>query len=105
MMAASLASGTTRILNGACEPEVVDLADLLIKMGAQIRGAGTPEIVVEGVDELGGAEHSIIPDRIETGTLLAAAAITRGELTIESCVPSHLEAVIELFRAIGMDIE
>jgi len=105
MMAAALASGTTRIFNAAREPEIVDLADLLIKMGAKIRGAGTPEIVIEGVAELGGAEHSIIPDRIETGTLLAAAAITRGELTIDNCVPGHLQAVIDLFRAIGMEIE
>lgn len=105
MMAASLASGTTRIFNAACEPEVVDLGDLLKKMGAKISGAGTPEIVIEGVAELGGAEHSIIPDRIETGTLLAAAAITRGELTIDNCVPGHLGAVIDLFREIGMDIE
>ena len=105
MMAASLATGTTRILNAACEPEVVDLADLLTKMGAKISGAGTSVITIEGVDELGGAEHSIIPDRIETGTLLAAAAITHGELTIDNCLPEHLSAVIDVFRAIGMEIE
>src|SRR5581483_11437886 len=72
MMAATLARGITRIMNAACEPEISDLADLLNKMGAQIEGAGTPLITITGVDQLGGAEHSIIPDRIETGTFLVA---------------------------------
>ncbi len=105
MMAATLASGVTRLRNAACEPEIVDLAGLLIKMGAKIKGAGTTEITIEGQPELGGAEHSIIPDRVETGTLLAAAAITRGELEIRECIPGHLEAVISHFRNIGVEIE
>jgi UDP-N-acetylglucosamine 1-carboxyvinyltransferase len=105
MMAATLASGTTRLRNAACEPEIVDLAGLLIKMGAKIKGAGTTEITIEGQRELGGGEHSIIPDRIETGTLLAAAAITRGELEIRECIPGHLEAVIAQFRNAGVEIE
>ena len=105
MMAATLASGTTRMRNAACEPEIVDLAELLIKMGAQIQGAGTTEIIIEGRPELGGGEHSIIPDRVETGTLLAAAAITRGELEIRDCIPGHLEAVMSQFREIGVEIE
>ncbi len=105
MMAATLASGTTRLRNAACEPEIVDLAELLIKMGARIQGAGTTEIIIEGRPELRGGEHSIIPDRIETGTLLAASAITRGELEIRDCIPGHLEAVISQFRETGVEIE
>ena len=105
MMAATLASGTTRLRNAACEPEILDLAGLLIKMGAKIKGAGTTEIIIEGQPQLGGAEHIIIPDRVETGTLLAAAAITRGELEIRDCIPQHLEAVISQFRNIGVEIE
>ncbi len=105
MMAASLASGTTTIHNSACEPEVEDLADLMNKMGARIRGAGTPVIEVDGVEELGGAEHTIIPDRIETGTFLVAAAITGGELEVRSCEPKHLAAVIDKLREAGVEIE
>lgn len=105
MMAATLAEGVTRISNAACEPEVVDLADLLTKMGAKIEGACTPTITITGVDRLGGAEHTIIPDRIETGTFLVAAAITRGELEITDCEPNHLRAVIEKLRAAGVTIE
>src|SRR6187549_1102419 len=82
MMAASLAEGTTTIHKAAMEPEVEDLADLLNKMGARIRGAGTETIEIEGVETLGGAEHTIIPDRIETGTFIVAAAITNGELEV-----------------------
>ncbi len=105
LMAATLAEGTTRIFNAACEPEITDLAELLIKMGAHIEGAGTPVITIRGVRELGSAEHSIIPDRIETGTLITAAAITRGELQITSCEPAHLYAVIDQLRTIGVEIE
>lgn len=104
MMAAVLADGTTTIRNAACEPEIEDLADLLNKMGAKITGAGTPTMTIEGVEELGEAEHSIIPDRIETGTFLVAAAITNGELTIEKCQPTHLEAVIAKLREAGVEV-
>ena len=105
MMAAVLADGVTRITNAACEPEVVDLANLLTKMGAKIEGAGTPTITVTGVDHLGGADHTIIPDRIETGTFIVATAITGGEIQITNCAPGHLQAVIEKLRDIGVKIE
>ena len=105
MMASVLASGKTVIRNAACEPEIEDLAGLLNKMGAKISGAGTSKIVIEGVDQLGKAEHSIIPDRIETGTFIVAAAITDGELKIENCQPKHLEAVLSKLRFAGVEIE
>ena len=104
MMAASLADGVTTIHNAAREPEIEDLAELLNKMGAKISGAGTSEITVEGVETLGAAEHTIIPDRIETGTFIIAAAMTDGELRIEDCQPKHLVAVIEKLRAVGVEI-
>jgi UDP-N-acetylglucosamine 1-carboxyvinyltransferase len=104
MMAAVLASGTTTLRNAAREPEIEDLAELLNKMGAKITGAGTSVMTIEGIEELGEAEHSIIPDRIETGTFIAAAAITNGELTIENCQPKHLETVIEKLREVGVEI-
>lgn len=105
MMAATLASGLTVLHNAACEPEISDLAELLNKMGARVRGAGTSRIEIDGVEALGGAEHTIIPDRIETGTFIAAAAITRGDLEIKDCEPGHLSSVIEKFREVGVDIE
>jgi UDP-N-acetylglucosamine 1-carboxyvinyltransferase len=105
MMAASLAEGTTTIHNAAMEPEIEDLADLLNKMGARIRGAGTETIEIDGVEALSGTEHTIIPDRIETGTFIAAAAITNGELEIKGCRPDHLAAVIEKFRDAGVRID
>jgi len=105
MMAAALAGGVTRISNAACEPEITDLADLLIKMGAKIEGAGSPAMTITGVEQLGGADHTIIPDRIETGTFIVAAAVTRGELEITHCDPRHLLAVIEKLRAVGVKIE
>lgn len=105
MMAATLAEGRTVLKNAACEPEIEDLAELLNKMGARIRGAGTPVMIIDGVRELGGAEHTIIPDRIETGTYLVAAAITNGELEITNCEPRHLTAVIASLRAAGVAIE
>jgi UDP-N-acetylglucosamine 1-carboxyvinyltransferase len=105
MMAAALAVGTTVINNAAREPEILDLAELLNKMGARIRGAGTPTIRIEGVQSLGAAEHTIIPDRIETGTFIVAAAITRGELEIRDCRPEHSAIVIAKLREVGVEIE
>ena len=105
MMAAVLAKGKTTIRNAAEEPEIEDLAELLNKMGARIKGAGTSTIEIEGVESLGGAEHTIIPDRIETGTFLVASAITGGSLEIKSCRPEHLTAVIEKLREAGVEIE
>lgn len=105
MMAAALARGRTTIRNAAREPEIEDLAELLNKMGARIRGAGTSEIEIDGVETLGGAEHTIIPDRIETGTFMVAAAITGGELEIKGCRPDHLEAVIAKLREAGVEID
>ena len=104
MMAASLASGKTTIHNAAREPEIEDLAELLNKMGAKISGAGTSTIEIEGVENLGAAEHTIIPDRIETGTFIVAAAMTNGELRIENCQPKHLETVISKLREVGVEI-
>jgi UDP-N-acetylglucosamine 1-carboxyvinyltransferase len=104
MMAATLAQGTTILNNCAREPEITDLADLLILMGAHIEGAGTGTITIHGVESLAGAEHSVIPDRIETGTFMAAAAITRGDLEITHCRPGHLLAVIDKLRENGIDI-
>ena len=105
MMAAVLAKGKTTIRNASEEPEIEDLAELLNKMGARIKGAGTSVMEIEGVEGLGAAEHTIIPDRIETGTFIAAAAITNGELEIKSCRPEHLVAVIAKMREAGVDIE
>ena len=105
MMAASLADGKTVIRKAAMEPEIVDLAELLNKMGARIKGAGTSVIEIDGVEALGGAEHTIIPDRIETGTFVVAAAITRGDLEIKNCCPDHLSAVIDKLRETGVDVD
>jgi UDP-N-acetylglucosamine 1-carboxyvinyltransferase len=105
LMAATLASGTTTLNNAACEPEVADLAELLNRMGARVRGAGTPTITIEGVEALGAAEHTIIPDRIETGTFLVAAAITNGELELKDCMPEHSATVIAKLREAGVEIE
>jgi UDP-N-acetylglucosamine 1-carboxyvinyltransferase len=105
MMAATLARGRTTIHNAAREPEVKDLAELLNKMGARVRGAGTPTIQVEGVEGLNGAQHTIIPDRIETGTFIAAAAITKGELEIKDCNPEHCNRIIGKLREVGVEIE
>jgi UDP-N-acetylglucosamine 1-carboxyvinyltransferase len=105
MMAAALAKGKTTIHNAAREPEISDLADLLNKMGARVRGAGNETIEIEGVEYLTGAEHTIIPDRIETGTFIVAAAITNGEIEIANCQPEHLRAVIEKLRETGVEIE
>ena len=105
MMAASLAEGQTIIHNAAQEPEIEDLADLMNKMGARIRGAGTPTIEIDGVEALGRAEHTIIPDRIETGTFMVAAAITGGEIEVKNCNPEHIRAVIQALRSAGVEIE
>jgi UDP-N-acetylglucosamine 1-carboxyvinyltransferase len=104
MMAATLARGTTVLHNAAREPEIVDLAELLNKMGARVNGAGSETIYIEGVESLGAAEHTIIPDRIETGTFIVAAAITGGDLEIKDCRPDHLSAVIEKLRQVGVEI-
>ena len=105
MMAGTLAAGRTVLQNAACEPEVVDLAEMLIKMGAKIEGAGTPTITIEGVHELKGTSHRIIPDRIEAGTFLVAGAITNGELELLDANPRHLASVIEKLRDTGVHIE
>ena len=105
MSAATLADGTTVIESAACEPEIVDLANLLKSMGARISGAGSPRITIEGVEALSGADHAIIPDRIEAGTFMAAAAITRGDLTIENCPLDALMATTEALASAGVDLE
>ncbi|MCR4804214.1 MAG: UDP-N-acetylglucosamine 1-carboxyvinyltransferase [Clostridia bacterium] len=94
MMAATLAQGTTTIENAAEEPEIVDLANFLNKMGARIKGAGTDTIRIEGVQHLHGTRHAVIPDRIETGTFMVAAAISRGDVLIKNSVPDHVRPVI-----------
>ena len=102
MMAATLAKGRTLIENAACEPEVVDLAEFLIKMGAKIKGARTHLIEVEGVKRLGGVEHEIIPDRIEAGTYMVAAAMTKGDITIRNARYEHLGAIIDKLQEAGV---
>lgn len=101
LMAAVLAEGTTVLRNAACEPEVEDLANFLIAMGAKIKGAGTSTITVEGVERLKGVNYRIIPDRIEAGTYLAAAAVTQGCVTVTDANPNHLRAVLEKFEEAG----
>ena len=105
MMAAALACGKTVIHNAAREPEVRDLAELLNKMGARVRGAGTPKIEIDGVERLSGAQHTIIPDRIETGTFIVAGAITKGDLEIKDCNPEHCNRIIGKLRDVGVEIE
>lgn len=105
MMAATLAEGTTIIENAAEEPEIIDLANFLNKLGANVKGAGTDTIKIVGVEKLGAAVHSVIPDRIETGTYMIAAAMTRGNLMIENVVPSHLKPIIAKLRECGVEIE
>lgn len=105
MMAAVLAKGTTVLENAAKEPEVVNLAETLNGMGAKVSGAGTDVIVIEGVDSLHPADATVIPDRIETGTYMIAAAITGGDVTIKGCRPGHLDALITKLREAGVSIE
>jgi UDP-N-acetylglucosamine 1-carboxyvinyltransferase len=104
MMAACLARGTTVLRGAAIEPEIVDLADLLRRMGARIQGEGTPEITIEGQDRMRGAEHRIIPDRIEAGTYAVAAAIAGGEVRLEGCEPAHLAALLDHLERAGAKI-
>ena len=105
MMAATLAKGTTVIENAACEPEVVDLANFLNRMGAKIKGQNSPRIEIKGVKSLSGAEYEIIPDRVEAGTLAIAAALTKGEITIKNIIVEHLSAVIEKLEEAGVKIK
>jgi UDP-N-acetylglucosamine 1-carboxyvinyltransferase len=105
MMAAVKAKGQTILRNAAKEPEIVDLADMLRSMGAQIDGDGTDTIIINGVRELIPAEHSIIPDRIEAGTFMIASTMTKGEIKIDNCIPEHLTAVIEKLRSVGAAVE
>jgi UDP-N-acetylglucosamine 1-carboxyvinyltransferase len=104
LMAAALASGTTVIENAAREPEIADVADCLNKMGARISGAGTSRIVVEGVAKLGGARHSVLPDRIETGTYAMAVAMAGGEVTLEGARPELLQSALDLLAQAGVEI-
>lgn len=104
MMAATLAQGTTIIENVAKEPEIVDLANFLNKMGANVRGAGTGTLKIEGVDVLFGADHNIIPDRIEAGTFMVAAAITGGNVLVKGAVPEHISSLIAKMEEMGVNI-
>jgi UDP-N-acetylglucosamine 1-carboxyvinyltransferase len=105
MSAATLAKGTTTIESAACEPEVVDLANYLNAMGAKITGAGSPRITIEGVSELKGVTHTVIPDRIEAGTFMIAAAITNGEVHLPNTRLDHLLAAVDKLRNIGVIVE
>lgn len=105
MMAAVLASGTTVLESAACEPEVVDLANCLCMMGARISGIGSPRLTIEGVKALHPVDYTVIPDRIETGTFMIAAAITAGRLRIQNCRMSHLMAVVDRLRHVGIAVE
>ena len=105
MMAAALAEGRTVIECAACEPEIADLADYLNAMGARITGAGTPRVVIEGVERLVGVSHRLIPDRIEAGTFMMAAAVTKGEVRLENVRLDHLMAVVDKLRRIGVIVE
>ena len=105
MMAATLADGTTVLESAACEPEIADLADYLNAMGAKVSGGGTPRLVIEGVESLHGTTHEVIPDRIEAGTFMIAAAVTNGEITLENARIDHLLAVVDKLRQIGASVE
>ena len=104
IMAASLASGTTVIENAAREPEIADVADCLNKMGAQITGAGTSRIVIEGVAKLGGARHAVLPDRIETGTYAMAVAMTGGDILLQNARPETLQAALDILEQTGVTV-
>jgi len=105
LMAATLAKGRTVIESAACEPEIADLATCLNKMGAKISGIGSPRLVIEGVSQLQPFKHEVIPDRIEAGTFMVAAAITKGELTLTNCRLDDMMAVVDRFRHIGVTVE
>jgi len=105
MSAAVLAKGTTYIENAAKEPEIVDQANFLNKMGARIKGAGTDTIKIEGVERLRGTQHTVIPDRIETGTFMLAAAITHGQILIKNVVPDHVKPITAKLRECGVRVE
>ncbi len=105
MMAATLAKGQTILENAAREPEVIDLADLLIKMGAKISGHGTDVITIDGVDKLYGTEHEVIPDRIEAGTFMIAAAMTRGDLTLDAVNPAHVDGLTQKLLEAGVQVQ
>ena len=105
LMAATLAEGTTILENAAREPEVVDLAVFLNSMGAKITGAGTDTITIEGVEKLSGTKHNVMPDRIETGTYLVAAAVTGGKIKLKDTCPDYLDAVLDKLTEAGAEIE
>ncbi|MFH1338225.1 MAG: UDP-N-acetylglucosamine 1-carboxyvinyltransferase [Candidatus Omnitrophota bacterium] len=105
MMAAVLASGATKIESAACEPEIVDLAKFLNKMGAKVKGIGTPLIQIQGVKHLHGAEYKIIPDRVEAGTLIIAALITKGEIKLKNVIWQHLGAILDKLEQMGADVQ
>jgi len=105
MMAAALADGVTTIENAAKEPEIVDLADYLIKMGASVEGAGTGIIKIKGVNQLKAADHKVIPDRVEAGTLIIAGAITGGEVTVTDCDPTHLDTFLKKLKDAGIKMK
>src|SRR6267143_6248930 len=103
-MASTLARCTTLISNAACEPEIVDVADCLNKMGARISGAGTPRIVIEGVSKLHGARHTVLPDRIETGTYAMAVAMTGGDVQLAGARPELLQSALDVLMQAGAGI-
>ena len=105
MCAAALAEGVTVVESAACEPEIVDLANMLNSMGGRVSGAGSPRITIEGVEELHGTTHRIIPDRIEAGTFILAAAITNGDIVLENCPTDALWAVLDRLREVGVEVE
>ena len=105
MTAAVLAEGQTLIESAACEPEIADLADTLNAMGAKVRGGGTPRVTIEGVEHLSGADHRVIPDRIEAGTFMIAAAVTGGEVTLAGARTDHMMAVVDKLREVGVLVE
>ena len=105
MCAAALAKGQTVIESAACEPEVEDLAELLNKMGAKVKGAGSPRLIIDGVDSLGGAEHHVIPDRIEAGTYVMAAGVTRSTITLDNFPTDALGAALDRLQAIGIEVK
>ena len=104
-MAAVLAQGETTIENAAKEPEIVDLASFLSKMGANIRGAGTSNIIIKGVKSLSGTRHTIVPDRIEAATYMLSAAITGGDVTVKNVIASHIRPVIAKLIEIGAEVD